>query len=78
MHDGYEIRSLHIMPLKMRAHLKSYGGQNKWMYFLIQDDDLLENIILFGIKSAPIIKKEFDSDPVYINFFLENQNKILR
>ena len=62
----------------MSANLKSYGGQNKWMYFLIQDDDLLENIILFGIKSALIIKKEFDSDPVYINFFLENQNKILR
>ena len=62
----------------MSAHLKSYGGQNKWMYFLIQDDDLLENIILFGIKSALIIKKKFDSDPVYINFFLENQNKILR
>ena len=27
---------------KTSAHLKSYDGQTKWMYFLIEDDDLLE------------------------------------
>ena len=27
---------------KTRAYVKSYGGQTKWMYFLTEDDDLLE------------------------------------
>ena len=27
---------------KKRAYVKSYHGQTKWMYFLIEDDDLLE------------------------------------
>ena len=26
---------------KRSVYIKSYGGQNKWMYFLIEDDDLL-------------------------------------
>ena len=27
---------------KTSAHVRSYDGQTKWMYFLIEDDDLLE------------------------------------
>ena len=27
---------------KTRAYVKSYDGQTKWMYFLIEDGDLLE------------------------------------
>ena len=27
---------------KTSAYVKSYDGQTKWMYFLIEDDDLLE------------------------------------
>ena len=27
---------------KTNAYVKSYDGQTKWMYFLIEDDDLLE------------------------------------
>ena len=32
---------------KTSAYVKIYDGQTKWMYFLIEDDDLLEkyNII---------------------------------
>ena len=35
------------MLLKTSAYVKSYDGQTKWIYFLIEDDDLLEkhNII---------------------------------
>ena len=39
---------------KTSTYVKSYDGQIKWMYFLIENDDLLKNIILFGIKSALI------------------------
>ena len=36
---------------------KSCNGQTKWMYFLIEDKDSLENIIIFGIKSALISER---------------------
>ena len=41
---------------KTSTYVKSFDGQTKWMYFLIEDDDSLENIILFEIKSALISK----------------------
>ena len=39
---------------KTSAYVKGYDGKTKWMYFLIEDDDLLKSIILFGIKSVLI------------------------
>ena len=30
------------MLLKTSSYVKSYDEQTKWMYFLIEDDDLLE------------------------------------
>ena len=30
------------MLSKTSAYVKSYDGQTKWMYFLIEDDGLLE------------------------------------
>ena len=30
------------MPPKWSAYVKSYDEQTKWMYFLIEDDDLLK------------------------------------
>ena len=50
------------------AYVKSYVGQTKWMYFLIEDDDL-KNIILFGIKSVLISKKNFIASLSMIKFF---------
>ena len=37
---------------KTIAYVKSYDGQTKWIYFLIEDETYQKNIILFGIKSA--------------------------
>ena len=39
---------------KTSAYLKSYDLQTEWMYFLIEDGDLLKNILLFGIESGLI------------------------
>ena len=52
LYNDNKVKPLHIMLPKTSAYVKSYDGQTKWMYFLIEDDDLLEkyNIILFGIK----------------------------
>ena len=48
------VKPLNIMLLKSSAYVKSYDGQTKWMYFLIEDNYLLKNIIVFVIKSALI------------------------
>ena len=40
--DDYKVKPLHIMLRKARAYVKCYDGQAKWMYFFIENDDLLE------------------------------------
>ena len=40
------------------------------MYFLIEDDDLLEKYNTIWDKVSAGIKKEFDSEPVYNKIFL--------
>ena len=42
LYNHGKVKPLHIMLPKKRAYVKSYDGQTKWMYFLIEDDDLLE------------------------------------
>ena len=42
LHNDYKIKPLHIMLLKTSACVKGYDEQTKWMYFLIEEDDLLE------------------------------------
>ena len=46
---------------KTRAYVKSYDGQTKRMYFLIEDDDLLEKFNTIWGKFSANIKKEFNS-----------------
>ena len=42
--DGYKIKPLRIMLLKTSTNVKSCDVETKWMYFLIEDDELLKNI----------------------------------
>ena len=59
LYDDYRIKSLYIMLPKTSAYVKSYEGQTNWMYFFIEDDDLLEKYNTIWDKfSAGIIKKE--------------------
>ena len=76
MYNDYKVKPLHIMLPKTSAYVKNYDGQTKWMYFLIEDEDLLEKYNTIWDKFSADIKKEFDSEPVYQKFFFENQNKI--
>ena len=46
------------------------------MYFLIEDDDLLEKYNTISDKVDAGIKKGFDSEPVHNKNYLKNQNKI--
>ena len=45
------------------------------MYFLIEDDDLLEKYNTIWDKFSVEIKKEFDKEPVYKNVFLKTKIK---
>ena len=56
--------------------MKSYDEQTKWIYFLIEDDDLLENYnTIWDQVSADIKKKEFDSESVCNKNYLKNKIK---
>ena len=39
LHNGNKVKPLNIMLSKTTACIKSYDGQIKWMYFLIEDDN---------------------------------------
>ena len=54
LYNDNKVKPLHIILPKNTHNVKRYDGQTKWMHFLTEDDDLLKNIILFGIKSALI------------------------
>ena len=57
------------------AYVKSYDGKTKWMYVLIENDDLLEKYNTICDKVSANIKKEFDSEPVYNKNVLETKIK---
>ena len=42
IYNSNKVKTLNIMLPKISAYVKSYDGQTKWMYFLIEDDDFLE------------------------------------
>ena len=50
---------------KLSPYVKGSNGQTKWMYFLIEDDELLEKCNTIWEKFCVNRKKEFESKPVY-------------
>ena len=42
------------MLYKTSTYVKRHDGQTKWMYIFIEDEELIENITLFGVKTALI------------------------
>ena len=55
---------------KTSAYAKNYDGQNKWVYILIEDDDLFQKYNTIWDKVSSDIKKEFESELVYNKEFL--------
>ena len=60
---------------KTSANVKRYDGQTKWMYTLIEIDDLLDKYNTIGDKVSANNKKGFDSEPVYNFFFLKTKTR---
>ena len=58
---------------KISGYVKSYDEHTKWMYFLIENDDLLEN----DNTIWDIVNVAFKKNLIVSLFkFFENQNKI--
>ena len=74
-YDDRKVKPLHLMLPKTSAYVKSFDGQTKWMYFMIEDDDLLEKNNTIWVKVIAAIKKEFDSEPVFNKNFLKTKVK---
>ena len=75
LYNDHKVKPLHIMLPKTRAYVKSCDGQTKWMYFLIEDDELLEKYNTIRDKSSADNKKEFDSKPAHNKELLKNKIK---
>ena len=61
LYNGNKIEPLNIMLPKINTYVKVYDGQTKWIYFLNEDDDLLEKYNTVCDKVMADIQKEFDS-----------------
>ena len=75
LYNNHKVKPLHIMLPKTSAYVKSYDEQTKWMYFLIEDNDLLEKYNTIWDKVSAVIKKEFDSEPIYNKNYLKTKIK---
>ena len=63
------------MLSKTNSYVKIYDKQTKWMYFFIEDVDLLEKYNTIWDKVSAYIKKEFDSKPFYNKTYLKTKIK---
>ena len=70
MYNDHEVKPLHIRLPKTRPYVKSCDGQTKWMYFLFEDDDVLEKYNTIWDKVSTDMKNKFDSEHVYRKIFL--------
>ena len=61
LYNDDKVKPLNIMLPKKSAYVKSYDEQTKWMYFLIEDDALLEKYNTIWDKVSAVIKKMISS-----------------
>ena len=60
---------------KTSAYVETYYRRTKWMYFLIEDDELIEKYNTIQGKVSAVIKKELDSESVYSKKLLKTKIK---
>ena len=61
---------------KTSTYVKSYIRQTKWMSFLTEDDDLVEQFNTIWNKVSAGIKNDFDSEPVCNKKYLKPKIKL--
>ena len=72
--NGKKIKPLRILLPKISAYRKDFD-ETKNMSFLMKDDELSEKYNEIWEKDENIIKKEFDSEPVYNEKYLKAKIK---
>ena len=65
LYHGKKVKPLNIMLPKTSAYVKSYDGQIKSMYFLIEDNDFFKKYITISDNVSADIEKEFHSEFIY-------------
>ena len=60
MYKEHKVKPLYIILPKTSAYVKGYDGQTKWMYFLNNNDDLIEKYNTVWDKVSADIKNKFD------------------
>ena len=56
-YNDQKVKPFYIIFPKTSAYIKSFDGQTKWLYCLIEDDDLLEKYNIIWDKVSADIKK---------------------
>ena len=72
MYNNHKVKPLDIIFPKVSAYVRSYDGQTKWMYFLIEDDELLEKYNTIWDNVSADIKTKICSEPVYNNIKIKS------
>ena len=65
LYNDHKVKPLH----KTSTYVKSYDGQTKWMYFLIEDDYLLEKYNTIWDRVSYDIKKNLIASLYIITIF---------
>ena len=69
LYNGNKVKRLNIILSKASEYVKSYDRQTKWIYFLIDNDDLLEKCIIIWDKASADIKKNLIASLSIMNNF---------
>ena len=64
MDDDYKIRPFTMIIPKTNAYVKNQDGESKWMYFLIEDDELLEKYNDIYNKVSSFIEMKLHREPI--------------
>ena len=65
MDDDYKIKPFSTVLPKTSAYVKSYDGKTKWMYFLNENDESLEEYDDIWNNVSSSIEMEFYREPIY-------------
>ena len=76
LYNDYKVKPLQKMLPKTRGYVTSYDEQTKWMYFLIEDNDLSEKYNTIWDKVRADIKKKNLLTTLSTIKKFANQNKI--
>ena len=75
LYDNNKIKPMHIMLPKTSTHVENCDGQTKWIYFLLKDNELFEKYNTIWDKVRAVMKKQFNSEPVYAKSNLKTKLK---